>query len=72
LKLAAPGAFMATFSCSGHIPVDLFQKIVFSAALDARRSVSFVRRLTAGTDHPVSIYCPEGEYLKGLLLRVNE
>jgi 23S rRNA (cytosine1962-C5)-methyltransferase len=72
LKVAAPGAFLATFSCSGHISVDLFQKIVFSAALDARRSVSFVRRLTAGTDHPVSIYCPEGEYLKGLLLRVND
>lgn len=71
-KLAAQGAFVATFSCSGHMNLDLFQKVIFSAALDAKRSVSFVRRLGAGSDHPVSIYCPESEYLKGFLLRVND
>jgi 23S rRNA (cytosine1962-C5)-methyltransferase len=70
LRLAAPGARMLTFSCSGHMSLDLFQKVVFAAALDAGRRVSFVRRLTAGPDHPVSIYCPEGEYLKGFLLEV--
>jgi len=71
MKLAEPGALMLTFSCSGHMSLDLFQKVIFSAALDAGRRISFVRRLTAGQDHPVSLYCPEGEYLKGFLLRVD-
>lgn len=71
-KLLAPGGMLATFSCSGHMSLDLFQKVVFSAALDAGRSVSIVRRLTAGEDHPVSLYCPEGEYLKGFLVRAND
>jgi len=71
IKLAAPGASLLTFSCSGHLSLDLFQKIVFSAALDARRRVSIERRLGAGADHPVSLFCPEGEYLKGFLLRVE-
>lgn len=63
---------MMTFSCSGHMSIDLFQKVIFAAALDAGRRVSFVRRLTAGVDHPVSLDCPEGEYLKGFLLDVHE
>jgi 23S rRNA (cytosine1962-C5)-methyltransferase len=71
MRMLAPGALMMTFSCSGHISLDLFQKIIFAAALDAGRQVSVVRRLTAGPDHPVSIYCPEGEYLKGFLLEVR-
>jgi len=71
LRLIEPGGFMMTFSCSGHMSVDLFQKVIFAAALDAGRRVSFVRRLTAGPDHPVSMYCPEGEYLKGFLLEVH-
>ncbi|HET7710625.1 MAG TPA: class I SAM-dependent rRNA methyltransferase, partial [Thermoanaerobaculia bacterium] len=70
MRLLAPGGRMLTFSCSGHMSLDLFQKVIFSAALDAGRRVSFVRRLTAGIDHPVSLYCPEGEYLKGFLLEV--
>jgi 23S rRNA (cytosine1962-C5)-methyltransferase len=71
MKLLAPGSRMMTFSCSGHISLDLIQKIVFAAALDAGRRVSFVRRLTAAPDHPVSLFCPEGEYLKGFLLEVE-
>ncbi|HEX7150350.1 MAG TPA: class I SAM-dependent rRNA methyltransferase [Thermoanaerobaculia bacterium] len=71
LRLAEPGGLVMTYSCSGHISLDLFQKIVFSAAVDAGRRVSIVRRLTAGPDHPVSLYCPEGEYLKGFLLEVH-
>lgn len=71
MRLVSPGGFMMTFSCSGHISLDLFQKVIFAAALDAGRRVSFVRRLTAGPDHPVSLYCPEGEYLKGFLLEVH-
>ncbi|MFL6244694.1 MAG: class I SAM-dependent rRNA methyltransferase [Thermoanaerobaculia bacterium] len=71
LRMIEPGGMLMTFSCSGHMSVDLFQKVIFAAALDAGRRVSFVRRLTAGPDHPVSIYCPEGEYLKGFLLEVH-
>ena len=72
LKLIEAGGLMMTFSCSGHMSADLFQKVIFAAALDAGRRVSFVKRLTAADDHPVSIYCPEGEYLKGFLLQVLE
>jgi 23S rRNA (cytosine1962-C5)-methyltransferase len=71
LRMIEPGGMLMTFSCSGHMSVDLFQKVIFAAALDAGRRVSFVRRLTAGPDHPVSMYCPEGEYLKGFLLEVH-
>jgi 23S rRNA (cytosine1962-C5)-methyltransferase len=71
MRLVEAGGSMMTFSCSGHLSLDLFQKVIFSAALDAGRRISIVRRLTAGPDHPVSIYCPEGEYLKGFLLQVH-
>ena len=71
LRLVESGGHLMTFSCSGHMSLDLFQKVIFSAAHDAGRSVAFVRRLTAGPDHPVSLYCPEGEYLKGFLLEVR-
>lgn len=72
LKLVERGGTMMTFSCSGHMSIDLFQKVIFAAALDAKRRVSIARRLTAAPDHPVSLYCPEGEYLKGFLLDVHE
>jgi 23S rRNA (cytosine1962-C5)-methyltransferase len=71
MRMVAAGGLMMTFSCSGHMSVDLFQKVIFAAALDAGRRVSFIRRLTAGPDHPVSLFCPEGEYLKGFLLEVH-
>ena len=71
LRHVAPGGMLMTFSCSGHMSLDLFQKVIFSAAADAGRRASIVRRLTAGPDHPVSLYCPEGEYLKGFLLAVG-
>ncbi len=71
MKLLDSGAQMLTFSCSGHMSLDLFQKVIFSAAQDAGRRISFVRRLTAAPDHPVSLFCPEGEYLKGFLLEVH-
>jgi 23S rRNA (cytosine1962-C5)-methyltransferase len=72
LKLVRPGGYVMTFSCSGHMSLDLFQKVIFSAALDAGRRVSFLRRLGAGSDHPVSLFCPESEYLKGFLLQVHD
>jgi len=58
-----------TFSCSGAIGPELFQKIVAGAAADARADLVVERRLAASPDHPVSIHFPEGEYLKGLVLR---
>ena len=71
MRLLAPGGTLMTFSCSGHMSLDLFQKVIFSAVHDAGRRAAFVRRLTAGPDHPISLYCPEGEYLKGFLLEAR-
>ena len=71
MKLVETGGLMMTFSCSGHMSLDLFQKVIFAAAHDAGRRISFIKRLTAGEDHPVSLFCPEGEYLKGFLLEVT-
>jgi 23S rRNA (cytosine1962-C5)-methyltransferase len=59
-----------TFSCSHHMDWDLFQKIVFSAALDSGRSVQLVGRMGHPWDHPINICHPEGEYLRGLICRV--
>ena len=69
LRLLRPGGLLATFSCSGGISADLFQKIVAGAAADAAASANIVGRFHAAPDHPVRIEFPEGEYLKGLLLR---
>jgi len=69
LKLLAPGGHLATFSCSGGIDATLFQKILAGAAQDARVDASIVGRLTASADHPVALAFPEGDYLKGLLIR---
>ncbi len=68
LKLLAPGGLLLACSCSGPVDADLFQKVLFSAALDAGREVRILERRGAGPDHPVSIDCPEGEYLKAFLL----
>jgi len=68
MKLVSPGGWLLTCSCSGLVPADLFQKIVFSASVEAARSFAIAARQGAGPDHPVSLDCPEGEYLKGLWL----
>ncbi|MFN8373462.1 MAG: hypothetical protein U0694_11380 [Anaerolineae bacterium] len=65
-----PGGYLMPFSCSGAISRDLFQKIVFGALADSGRQAQIVRHLSAADDHPVALTFPEGEYLKGLLLRV--
>lgn len=70
MQLLRPGGTLATFSCSGHVSADLFQKIVFGASLDAGRDVQVVERLSQAADHPVLLSFPEGEYLKGLICRV--
>jgi len=69
LKLLAPGGLLATFSCSGGVPAELFQKIVAGAAVDARVDAAIVGRLGPSADHPVALAFPEGDYLKGLLIR---
>ncbi len=69
MKLLAPGGHLLTFSCSGAVGPDLFQKIVAGAAADAKAEMQIRRHLGAGLDHPVSIHFPEGEYLKGLWLQ---
>ncbi len=69
LKLLRPGGHLATFSCSSGVTADLFQKIVAGAAADAEVSCTIERRFQAAPDHPVLLEFPEGEYLKGLLLR---
>jgi len=71
LKLLRPGGILATFSCSGLLGPDLFQKIVGEAALDARRNVQILRRLAQAPDHVESLAFPEGLYLKGLLVRAE-
>jgi 23S rRNA (cytosine1962-C5)-methyltransferase len=68
MTLVPSGGWLLTCSCSGQIGPDLFQKIVFSASLEAGRSFSIAARQGAGADHPVSLDCPEGEYLKGFWL----
>ncbi|MCL4105545.1 UNVERIFIED_CONTAM: hypothetical protein GTU68_057420, partial [Idotea baltica] len=70
LQKIESGGLIYTFSCSQHISKDLFRKIVFGAAADAGREVRVVAQLEQSPDHPVSIYHPEGEYLKGLVLNV--
>ncbi len=65
-----PGGYLMTYSCSGALSADLFQKIVFGALADSGRQAQIIQHLQAGQDHPVALTFPEGEYLKGLLLRV--
>lgn len=68
LKLLRPGGVLFTYSCSGGIGVELFQKIVAGAALDAGVDAAIVQRQGGSADHPVSLNFPEGEYLKGLVV----
>ncbi len=70
-KLLAPGGLLMTYSCSGGIGVELFQKIVAAAALDAGRTARIVKRLQGAADHPIDLAFPEGEYLKGLLVQAE-
>lgn len=67
-KLLNPGGVLFTYSCSGGIGIELFQKIVASAALDAGVDAVITHRLGGAPDHPVGLPFPEGEYLKGLVV----
>ncbi len=70
LKLLRPKGLLFTFSCSGLMKMDLFQKIVADAAIDAGRDVQILQWLSQSADHSIKLHIPESLYLKGLLLRV--
>ena len=71
MKLLRPGGLLFTFSCSGGVSPELFQKIVSGAALDTGRRVTIVSWLGQPADHPVALEFPEGRYLKGLVCLVE-
>jgi len=68
-QLLNPNGFLVTFSCSGLVDAKLFQQIVFSAAVDAKRDAQIIEKLGQAPDHPIGLHFPEGEYLKGLIVR---
>lgn len=70
MRILRPGGILATFSCSGLVSADLFQKVVFGAAVDAGRDVQILQHLWQSADHPISLTVPESAYLKGFLCRV--
>ncbi|HZY45212.1 MAG TPA: class I SAM-dependent rRNA methyltransferase [Anaerolineae bacterium] len=70
MQLLKPGGTLITFSCSGLVSPDLFQKIIFGASIDAGRDVQIVEKLSQAGDHPILLSFPESEYLKGLVCRV--
>jgi len=70
LLLLEKGGLLATFSCSGAVDIETFKQIIAWAALDAGKEVQIIKQFSQPEDHPVRISFPEGEYLKGLLVRV--
>lgn len=70
LNLLSSGGILLSFSCSGLMPIELFQKILADAALDAGRDVQFIEQYRQAADHPVIASYPEGLYLKGFACRV--
>ncbi len=70
-QIIEPGGILFTFSCSQVVTKDHFRNAVFTAAAQARRKVRILHQLHQPADHPVNIYHPEGEYLKGLVLYVE-
>ncbi len=72
LKLMDRGGLLFTFSCSQVVTEELFYGTVVAAAIEAGRTVRLIRRLSQAPDHPVNLYHPEGHYLKGLLLQVED
>ena len=66
-----PGGILFTFSCSQAVSKEQFRLAVFSAAAMSGRKVRILHQLTQPSDHPINIYHPEGEYLKGLVLYVE-
>ena len=72
LKTMKPGSLLLTFSCSQAVDKVLFTNTLVAAALESGRKLSILQQLHQPADHPIHIHHPEGEYLKGLLLRVDD
>jgi len=70
MQLLRPNGLLATFSCSGLVSADLFQKVLFGASVDAGRRVQILEMLTQASDHPILLSFPESAYLKGAVCRV--
>lgn len=70
MQLLESGGLLATFSCSGAVDIETFKQILAWAALDAGKEVQIIKQFCQPEDHPVRLSFPEGEYLKGLLLRI--
>jgi 23S rRNA (cytosine1962-C5)-methyltransferase len=71
MQILRPSGLLVTFSCSGLVSADLFQKVLFGASVDAGRDVQVIERLAQGPDHPVLLTFPESSYLKGFVCRVQ-
>ncbi len=71
LKKVKKGGFLITFSCSQVIASQLFEDTIRAAAIECGRPAKIIKRLGPGTDHPVSVFHPEGHYLKGLLVHLD-
>lgn len=72
IKKVKSGGLLFTFSCSQVMDRELFQQTILAAALDSNRKVKILQHLSQGPDHPTNIYHPEGSYLKGLLLYIED
>ena len=72
LQLLKPNGLLATFSCSGLLSRDLFQKVIFGAGVDAQCEIQVIEHLSQSDDHPVLLTFPESLYLKGLICRKIE
>lgn len=70
-KNTKPGGLVFTFSCSQHISPKLFEDTIRAAAIEAKRDIKIVEKLNQPADHPINIFFPEGEYLKGLILKID-
>jgi 23S rRNA (cytosine1962-C5)-methyltransferase len=71
MRLLKPDGFLVTFSCSGMVSPEMFQQVLFEAALDAKREVLIIERLSQSRDHPILLNFPESEYLKGFVCLVG-
>ncbi len=71
ITMLPPGGLLFSFSCSQVVTRPIFEDTILAAALESRRKVRILHRLSQGPDHPVNMYHPESEYLKGLVLQVE-
>ena len=71
IRQIKPGGIIFTFSCSQVVDKQLFTNTIIAAAIEAKRNVRILEQLHQPSDHPISAFHPEGEYLKGLVIQVD-